>query len=207
MWVQSSIREQRPFDPFEILGVDQTATDKEIKKAYRQLSLKYHPDKVGWGGQGGGIWGTAEACWEHLMRTHQLRTLACWDAPGCCGCARIRCALLLPFTGLPTQACPHCALVAPARFLATAALAEPGPGHSRVLCQPREQGVRRAHGRGVARQLREVRPPGRPAGVGARRARGHCVQRLGQARKLGKACTPWPASGAAFLWMRGPASM
>jgi translocation protein SEC63 len=36
----------RPFDPFDILGVSPGATDKEIKRAYRQLSLKFHPDKV-----------------------------------------------------------------------------------------------------------------------------------------------------------------
>ncbi|KAF5837295.1 Sec63 Brl domain-containing protein [Dunaliella salina] len=44
-WVQASIQEQRPFDPFEILGLDHTASDKDIKKAYRKLSLQYHPDK------------------------------------------------------------------------------------------------------------------------------------------------------------------
>mmetsp|Transcript_11967 Transcript_11967/g.24064 ORF Transcript_11967/g.24064 Transcript_11967/m.24064 type:complete len:711 (-) Transcript_11967:80-2212(-) len=33
------------FDPFEILQIPQTATDAEIKRAYRKLSLVYHPDK------------------------------------------------------------------------------------------------------------------------------------------------------------------
>jgi translocation protein SEC63 len=33
------------FDPFKILGVASNAEDKEIRKAYRKLSLEYHPDK------------------------------------------------------------------------------------------------------------------------------------------------------------------
>lgn len=32
-------------NPHAVLGVSQDATDDEIKKAYRQLALKYHPDK------------------------------------------------------------------------------------------------------------------------------------------------------------------
>ena len=31
-------------DPYSVLGVSSSATDEEIKKAYRSLSRKYHPD-------------------------------------------------------------------------------------------------------------------------------------------------------------------
>lgn len=31
---------------YRILGIDSTATNEEVKKAYRQMAVKYHPDKV-----------------------------------------------------------------------------------------------------------------------------------------------------------------
>jgi len=38
-------KKKKPFEPYEVLGVEKNATSSDIKKAYRQLALKYHPDK------------------------------------------------------------------------------------------------------------------------------------------------------------------
>jgi len=48
LWLYTSVQsngEVNSFDPFNILDVDPAAELKEIKKAYKKMSLKYHPDK------------------------------------------------------------------------------------------------------------------------------------------------------------------
>lgn len=32
-------------DYYEVLGVDQNASDKDIKKGFRRMAMKYHPDR------------------------------------------------------------------------------------------------------------------------------------------------------------------
>lgn len=47
-WLYLSVQsngEVNSFDPFSILGIDTGAELKEIKKAYKKMSLKFHPDK------------------------------------------------------------------------------------------------------------------------------------------------------------------
>ncbi|MBR4739309.1 MAG: TerB family tellurite resistance protein [Bacteroidales bacterium] len=33
-------------DPYRVLGIDSSSTDEEVKKAYRKMAMKYHPDRV-----------------------------------------------------------------------------------------------------------------------------------------------------------------
>jgi len=35
------------FDPYRVLGLEKTATDTEVKKRYRELLVKLHPDTAG----------------------------------------------------------------------------------------------------------------------------------------------------------------
>ncbi|MBW1999566.1 MAG: DnaJ domain-containing protein, partial [Deltaproteobacteria bacterium] len=39
-------RSPRVRDPYEVLGIERSASKEEIKSAYRNLVNKYHPDKV-----------------------------------------------------------------------------------------------------------------------------------------------------------------
>ncbi|XP_056422230.1 translocation protein SEC63 homolog isoform X2 [Hyla sarda] len=45
--VSKTDKEYQEYNPYEVLGLDPGATVSEIKKQYRLLSLKFHPDKGG----------------------------------------------------------------------------------------------------------------------------------------------------------------
>ncbi|KAL6127178.1 hypothetical protein ACLB2K_075220 [Fragaria x ananassa] len=44
-YIKTQSAENQVFDPFQILGLEPGAPESEIKKAYRKLSVVYHPDK------------------------------------------------------------------------------------------------------------------------------------------------------------------
>ena len=46
------VSQQPGFDPYQILGLDKSASDEEVKKRYRQLIHKLHPDTAGIEGTG-----------------------------------------------------------------------------------------------------------------------------------------------------------
>ncbi|KAJ2851360.1 secretory subunit [Coemansia brasiliensis] len=43
----TEVKEAKMWDPYEILGIDNGESEEVITRAYRKLSLKWHPDKVG----------------------------------------------------------------------------------------------------------------------------------------------------------------
>mmetsp|Transcript_12528 Transcript_12528/g.37597 ORF Transcript_12528/g.37597 Transcript_12528/m.37597 type:complete len:727 (-) Transcript_12528:1258-3438(-) len=44
-YAQATAKDKQPFDPYGILMLEKGASSADIKRAYRKLSLKYHPDK------------------------------------------------------------------------------------------------------------------------------------------------------------------
>lgn len=56
-------------DPYKVLGIDSGATDEEVKRAYRRLAMKYHPDKVE--GMGEEVKRNAEAQFREINEAYE----------------------------------------------------------------------------------------------------------------------------------------
>lgn len=69
-------------DYYDILGVSRNASDDEIKKAYRKLAIKYHPDKNPGDKE-------AEAKFKEISEAHEIlsdkQKRACYDQFGHAG--------------------------------------------------------------------------------------------------------------------------
>ena len=56
-------------DPYKVLGLESTASDDEVRKAYRRLAMKYHPDKVE--GMGDEVKRNAEAQFREINEAYE----------------------------------------------------------------------------------------------------------------------------------------
>ncbi|XP_014675308.1 PREDICTED: dnaJ homolog subfamily B member 6-like [Priapulus caudatus] len=55
-------------DCYEVLGLRRDATDEEIKRAYRQMALRWHPDK----NRGGASEAVAEARFKQISEAYEM---------------------------------------------------------------------------------------------------------------------------------------
>ena len=87
-------------DYYEVLGVSKTATADEIKKAYRKLAIKYHPDKNPGDKAAEEKFKEAAEAYDvlHDANKRQQYDQFGFDAPGRCttGCSRIKTTCSMP---------------------------------------------------------------------------------------------------------------
>ena len=56
-------------DYYEVLGITKSASKEEIKKAYRKLALKYHPDKNNDSIESNKIFIKIKSAYENIMES------------------------------------------------------------------------------------------------------------------------------------------
>ncbi len=63
-------------DYYEILGVNKDAPEEEIKKSYRKLAMKYHPDRNPDNPKAEEQFKEAKEAYEMLLTTKSVRLIA-----------------------------------------------------------------------------------------------------------------------------------
>lgn len=160
-------------DPYSVLGVGRSASDDEIKRAYRKAALKYHPDKAGTA-QAAMLWmaGTHEQCQQLLpkasLEEHAcMRNLQrCFNALSCLAVYGVyrtprdrrslwRCSRRMRSWGTPSASAAT-TWAAMQRWVAQHDMLHSGVLHSMVCCaawRAQQRVTQRVHGTYMARTL------------------------------------------------------
>ncbi|MBU1238225.1 DnaJ domain-containing protein, partial [Myxococcota bacterium] len=58
-------------NPFQVFGIDETATDRDVKRAYQKLTLRYHPDRY-YGKDLGGFKRIIEEIFKNISDSYDM---------------------------------------------------------------------------------------------------------------------------------------
>jgi preprotein translocase subunit Sec63 len=92
----------------QVLGVAQTATHAEIRKAYKQLALRLHPDKPGGDEE---MFKLVSGAYEVRTNAHVRTEGACWLPTRATSHSTLHVLLQLPMQMRPSQPHASCALL------------------------------------------------------------------------------------------------
>jgi hypothetical protein len=81
-------------DYYEILNVDRSATDDDLRRAYRRLAMRWHPDKNPEGKS------DAEAKFKDITEAYNVRPIRCLPCPCILNQSACACKCLIGFVSV-----------------------------------------------------------------------------------------------------------